>query len=156
LTGRLVYGGNGIEPDEVVKAPRYTSFQLSLLDPLFFFSTDLVSGRIPALTEYKRTTGIRYGHRIKPSDLPPTDKLFAAFKQYISSGEYSSFKADKLDEQRNFIVERLRNLVATAYFGSVAAEQVLVENDQQVAKAVEALPRAQTLAQSARKLINKQ
>jgi len=62
---------------------------------------------------------------------------------------------EKFEENSKFIVTRLRYNLATAAFGSVAANQVLIENDPQVAKAIEALPRAQNLALAARKLKQK-
>src|SRR5207248_297569 len=52
-TGRPVYGGGGITPDEVVKEgtfttpPRYyNAVELRLRHPIFFFARELVAGRI--------------------------------------------------------------------------------------------------------------
>jgi hypothetical protein len=45
--------------------------------------------------------------------------------------------------------------LATANFGSVAANQLSIEDDLQVAKAVEALPKAKQLALSAQKSMQK-
>ena len=58
----------------------------------------------------------------------------------------SSIEADKM-----FIKSRIRYNLVTAAFGTVSANQVLVEEDKQVAKAVENLPRAQQLALLANK-----
>ena len=55
-----------------------------------------------------------------------------------------------------FIKTRLRYALVMAAFGAISADQVLIEEDPQVAKAVEALPRAQQLAISARKTIRSQ
>jgi hypothetical protein len=49
----------------------------------------------------------------------------------------------------------LRFHLATAAFGSVAANQILIENDPQVGKAVDALPRAQLLALSAKRTLQR-
>jgi hypothetical protein len=45
----------------------------------------------------------------------------------------------------------LRYNFATSLFGSVAANQVLTEEDVQIARAVNALPRAQNLALAAKR-----
>ncbi|MEO7659106.1 MAG: hypothetical protein ABIV48_05785, partial [Pyrinomonadaceae bacterium] len=49
----------------------------------------------------------------------------------------------------SFIKLRLRYNIVMASFGTISAAQVLIEDDAQVAKAVEILPRAAQLAQSA-------
>ncbi|MGB5014177.1 MAG: hypothetical protein WBO68_09110, partial [Pyrinomonadaceae bacterium] len=54
-----------------------------------------------------------------------------------------------------FIGLRLRYEVAIANFGSVSAQQVLIEDDAQAAKAIEALPRAAQLAQNAARVKSK-
>lgn len=150
ITGRNVYGGDGILPDEIVKNPALNSAQVNLLDPVFFFAGEIVNGRIAGLENYKLTRLAQYGHRIRPSDFPGGDELFTAFKNYlIKSG--SKISAEQAEANRKFILLRMRYNLATAAFGSVAANQVLIENDVQVARALDALPRAQNLAFAARK-----
>src|SRR6266481_5941935 len=52
-TGRPVYGGGGITPDEAVKPLLLTQTQVRLRDPIFFFSRDMANGRVPGLERYK-------------------------------------------------------------------------------------------------------
>jgi carboxyl-terminal processing protease len=154
VTGRIVYGGDGITPDESVKRPTLSNLQISLLDPMFFFAREVVNGRIQGLESHKIVSPIRFGQRVRPSDFPATDELSNAFRKYLSNSEIK-LSAAQFEENKQFIITRLRQNLATANFGTVAANQVLIENDVQVAKAVEALPRAQSLALTARKSLQK-
>src|SRR5207249_6823480 len=48
-TGRPVYGGGGITPDEQVKPQLLRPLQFRMRDPLFFFSRDVASGHVAGL-----------------------------------------------------------------------------------------------------------
>lgn len=145
LTDRTVYGGDGIQPDEAVKAEVLTRTQAALLDPLFFFSREVTSGRIAGQESY-RAPSISFGRRILPGDLPISDSLVAAFNEFAGTPTNGAFAPEVLRREIAFIRLRLRYHLAIASFGTVTANQVLTEDDLQVAKAVEALPRAAELA----------
>ncbi len=151
ITGRTIYGGDGITPDEIVKNAELNQSQSVLLDPLFFFTREIAGGRVRGFESYKITGQIQYGHRIRTSDFSVSDELFSAFKNYVTANKNWTNIEGSLDAQKAFIKTRLRYNLAMAAFGSVAANQVLIEEDVQIAKAVEALPRAQQLASNARK-----
>lgn len=150
-TGRKVYGGDGVLPDEIVKSADLNQTQISLLDPLFFFSRQITAGRLPGFESYRAAASQRFGQRVRPSDFPVTDELFKAFTAFLAREKVWKFSAQKIETERAFIKTRLRYNLITAIFGNIAANQVLIEEDRQVAKAVEALPRAGELALSARK-----
>lgn len=154
MIGRKVYGGDGIMPDEVVKEKNLTQQEANLLDPLFFFSRELVHGHVKGFENYKVSGQMRYGERIQPSDSPVTDELISAFKAFAVKEKLIT--AEKLETETSFLKTRLRFNLIMASFGSVSANQVLIEDDLQVSKAVEALPRAEQLALSARKANRKQ
>ena len=149
ITGRKIFGGDGIAPDETVKNPELTQAQSNLLDPLFFFAAEVASGRVKGFESYRTNGQIQFGRRIRTSDFPVTDELFDAFVSYLSK-DWKQSDAN-INAQKDFVKSRLRYNLATAAFGSVAANQVLIETDLQVAKAVEALPKAEQLASTARK-----
>ncbi|HEX8736971.1 MAG TPA: S41 family peptidase [Pyrinomonadaceae bacterium] len=155
ITGRTVYGGNGIEPDEVVQNQAPAESQTLLLDPLFFFTREVVAGRFRGLESYKLTRPVQYGQRVRPSDFPVSEELFNAFKKYAAQSKSWRISNEQMEANRKFILTRLRFNLATAAFGNIAANQVLIEDDPQVAKAVELLPRAQNLALAARKTLQK-
>ena len=151
-TGRKVFGGDGIAPDETVKRTNLTARQIQMLDPLFFFSRELVSGRIRGFENYKSPNSSNlYGQRVKPTDAPVTDELLAAYTSYLEQNNYLKKAMTHLAKERKFLKLRLRYNLILANFGSVSANQVLIEDDSQVGKAVEVLPNAGLLAQTARK-----
>ncbi|MFM9904221.1 MAG: S41 family peptidase [Pyrinomonadaceae bacterium] len=149
LTDRTVFGGDGISPDENVKADDLTPAQAELIDPLFFFSREIINGRIPGQEAYI-STAFSAGQRITPSVLPFNETLAADFRDFLKN---KSWKIDDkmLKREAAFIRLRLRYNIVMAAFGSNSADQVLIENDPQVAKAVETLPQAAQLTQLAAK-----
>ncbi|MBD0325056.1 MAG: hypothetical protein ICV68_01415, partial [Pyrinomonadaceae bacterium] len=148
-TGRPVYGGGGIMPDEVVKARTLTVPQIRLLNPLFFFTREVVNGRVPGFDSYKVTRLTDYNRKIQPTDYPVTEALYKAFKEYVASRPEWKALVPGLDRQRAFIEVQLRFDLITAAYGRTAADQVLILDDPQVAKAIEVMPRARELAMTA-------
>ena len=154
LTDRTVYGGDGIKPDETVKGEVLSRTHASLLDPIFFFAREVANGRIAGQENY-RAASISFGKRILSGDLPISDSLVAAFNEFAAMKANGGFASEVLRSETAFIRLRLRYDLAVASFGTVAANQVLTEDDPQVAKAVEALPRAAELAARARPKANR-
>lgn len=155
--GRKVFGGNGITPDEQVKADRMDGVKYELLDPIFAFAREAVNGRIAGMENYRAPHAAETSHRIKPADYPVTPEVFNAFVKFVAKkGAMWRFSPAQLEAQRKFISQRLRYNLISAAFGNITAGQVLVELDPQVAKAVEALPRSRDLAASPKKDIKKQ
>ena len=156
VTGRKVFGGDGILPDEVVKDSPLNQTQIDLLDSLFFFAAEMVSGRVKGFENYKITRPTAYGQRIRPLDYPVSDELVSIFKNYAAKEKGWKITEDQITAEKEFIKTRLRYNLITAAFGNVASNQVLIEDDAQVAKAVETLPRAGQLALLARRSTLKQ
>jgi carboxyl-terminal processing protease len=146
LTDRTVFGGDGIQPDEVASYGVLSKAQAALLDALFFFSREVVNGRVGGQEKYSAGSFV-FGKRVLPSDLPISDSLVAAFNDF--AGREMHVATDALKNELPFVRLRLRYNLAMASFGTISANQVLVENDPQIAKALEVLPRAQQLAQLA-------
>lgn len=154
ITDRKVYGGDGIQPDEQITAERLTDAEVKLLDPIFAFAREVVNGRIAGLEEY-RSTPVAFGQRVLPSDFPVSDKLISSFIEF-SAKNAPKVTLEELNAEASFIKLRLRYNIVMASFGAIAATQVIIEDDPQVAKAVESLPRAAQLAELARKVRSKQ
>jgi carboxyl-terminal processing protease len=148
-TGRPVYGGGGITPDEAIKPGTITNLQFRMRDPIFFFAKDMAYGRIAGLDRYKVDRPIEYDHDVAPTDFPMNDAVFNAFKEFVAKDQNWKAFSPQLDRNRAYIEQQLRYQLATAGFGTVAALQVLMKDDQQVAKAIEVLPRARDLAMAA-------
>ncbi|MDQ1590573.1 MAG: carboxyl-terminal processing protease [Pyrinomonadaceae bacterium] len=148
-TGRKVYGGGGISPDEPIKPRVIEPAQQRMIDPIFGFVRELVNGRIKGFEDYKIARGIDYEHDVKADEYPVTDNLFKAFKAYVASDETFKLKDAQIDRSRDFIARQMRYDIATAAYGTVTASQVQVADDPQVAKAIEVLPRAKELSVAA-------
>jgi len=150
--GRKVFGGDGISPDETVKRTNLTPQQIQMLDSLFFFARELVNGKIRGFENYKsQNLSNPYGQRVKPTDAPVTDELLAAYASFMEQDISRKKAMPNFAKERNFIKLRLRHNLIMAYYGSVSANQVLIEEDSQVGKAIEVLPNARLLALTAKK-----
>jgi carboxyl-terminal processing protease len=149
-TGRAVYGGGGIMPDESVKPGVVGVSEQRTIDPVFAFAMELAGGRIAGFENYKVGHPIEFGRDLKPSDFPVTDPLFAAFKQFVAAKPEFKLVAAQLDKDRGFIERQLRYEMSTAAFGTITAYQVFNLEDPQIKRGIEVLPRARDLALSAR------
>ena len=143
---RTVIGGEGIQPDDVFASGSLSTSQAALLDPLFFFTLELMRGRIP--TE-KHAHIVR--KRIIASDIKIPDNLHDLFARYLNRTDPESLTRQDLTQQRKFIAGRVRYNVALASHASIAANQLLIENDPQVERAVSLLAEAARLAARAAK-----
>jgi carboxyl-terminal processing protease len=154
ITGRTVYGGDGIKPDEIVVKPKIDNVEIELLDPMFFFVSELSNGKFAGLESYKSLRNTKFGSRIKSSDYVITEEVLSLFKKFISQNQNWNHLSAKLTAKQDFIKLRLRYNLAASACGNVTAEQVLIQNDIQIAKAIETLPKANLLAAAARKKQN--
>lgn len=151
-TGRTVYGGGGIAPDENVKPRTLNLSQRRLLSPLFAFAREVVNDRVTGLTGYRVSGGINFNHELQPNDFVINEAVFKAFKEFVASDSNFKALAPLVDHNRSFIELQLRFNITTAAYGRVMADRVFITtDDQQVAKAVDVLPRARDLAMSASK-----
>ena len=151
-TGRTVYGGGGIAPDESVKPRTLTGSQRRLLSPLFAFTRELVNARVAGLTVYNVPGSINFNHELQPADFAIAEPVFKAFKDFVASDPNFKTLAPLVDRNRSFIEGQLRFNIVTAAYGRVMADRVFITtDDQQVAKAIDVLPRARDLAMAATK-----
>ena len=148
-TGRAVYGGGGISPDEVVKPGTISAAERHLRDVLFAFSLDLTAGKVNAFEDYKIQRAIEFDHDLVDNDYPVTDNLFRALKKFATDKPIFKVTADQLDKSRTFAERQLRYNILSAAYGFRIATQVFNDGDPQIARAVDAMPRARELAQAA-------
>jgi carboxyl-terminal processing protease len=149
--GRTVYGGGGIAPDEPVKAGKVTPAEVRLTDSIFAFALELTNGRVAGFENYKVDKAIEYGHNLQPTDFPVTEALIKEFKKFVVAKSVFKVTPEQLERARPFVERQLRYDLATAAYGTTTALQVINERDPQIARAVDALPRARELAQAARR-----
>jgi carboxyl-terminal processing protease len=146
-TGRAVYGGGGIAPDENVNPRTVNLTQRRLLSPTFAFTRELVNGRIRGFEASRIAGGINFRHELKPEEFKVTDAMFKAFRDFAIANPDFKVTAATIDRYRAFIELELRFNMVTAAYGRVIGDRVFITtNDPQVAKAVDVLPKARDLA----------
>ncbi len=146
-TGRAVYGGGGISPDESVKARTVNLTQRRLLSPVFAFVRDLVNGRVRGLETSKLGRGIVFEHDLQAEEYKVTDAMFRAFRDFVAKDPEYKLSAAVVDRYRSFVELELRFNIVTAAHGRVIGDRVFITTDDpQVAKAVDVLPKARELA----------
>ena len=148
-TGRAVYGGGGISPDEVVKPGLISAAERQLRDVLFAFSLELTNGRVKGFEEYTIQKPIEFDHELANDDYPVTDALFRALKNFAAAKPNYKTTPEQLDKLRGYAEMQLRYNILSAAYGYRTATQVFNDLDPQISRAVDAMPRARELAQAA-------
>jgi carboxyl-terminal processing protease len=146
-TGRAVYGGGGISPDESVNPRTVNLTQRRLLSPTFAFTRELVNGRIHGFEASRIPGGINFRHEFQPEEFKVTDAMFKAFRDFVAADPSFNITPAMVDRNRAFVELELRFNLVTAAYGRVIGDRVFITtSDPQVAKAVDVLPKARDLA----------
>jgi carboxyl-terminal processing protease len=149
-TGRAVYGGGGIAPDETIRARTVNLAQRRLLSPTFAFARELVNGRIRGF-ESNRIARIEFNGELQPGEFKISDALFKAYRDFVSRDPKFKTSAAVIDRYRPFLERELRFNIVTAAYGRVMGDRVFITTDDpQVAKAVDVVPKARDLTSSIR------
>lgn len=148
-TGRTVYGGGGISPDEVVKPSTVSRSQARLNDIVFAFAMELAFGKVAGFESYKVDKAIDFNRDLKATDFAFTPALLQAFKAYATAHPVYKVTPAQLDKDSAYVGRQLRFELGTAAYGSTTSFQVFNDADQQISRAIDLLPRARELALSA-------
>ncbi len=135
--GREVYGGGGIDPDIIVKDPKLTPTQETLVQRGAFFNFG------------KYYLGI---HKTIPQDFQVTDEVITEFKQFLEK-EKAQIAEQDLQDNLDFIKKRIQLQLVTVIFGENEAARISVENDDLVQRALEKLPLARELLTDSKKFM---
>src|SRR3989454_4862472 len=147
--GRVFYGGGGITPDIDVKPLIYSPLRNRISEAAFQFTRQLAAGRVTGLEAYK-VEKVQYGRNPKPGDYPINEQVVEAFRNFVRTDTLSQLTTAQVDGDIDFVKLRLREEIVTAAFSNDAGARVLLDSDPQVLRALEALPDAKRLAESAR------
>ena len=149
-TGRAVYGGGGISPDEAISPRTVNLAQRRLLSPTFAFTRELVNGRIRGF-ESNRIAGIDFNHELQQNEFRITDALFKAYRDFVTRDPKYKTSAAVVDRYRSYVELELRFNIVTAAYGRVMGDRVFIlTDDPQVTKAVDVVPKARDLTSSIR------
>jgi carboxyl-terminal processing protease len=138
-SGRTVYGGGGITPDEKYITPKLNKFQIELLRNFAFFNFS---------AKY-------FGPKADPS-LPkgwePDEKLINDFHDFTMSKNLK-FTDQEFIENHQWVKEQLKQEFYITAFSQNDSDKVRMEQDPEVQKAIEAMPKAQGLVEKAKKML---
>lgn len=127
-SGRTVYGGGGITPDESIPDMKANDFQGNLLQHYAFFNFS---------KHYLAT------HTVS-KDFVVDDAVLQDFKNFLKSQQINYTDAD-IAGVSDWVKESIKSELFTSQFGELEGMKVRAEWDPQIAKAVTFLPAAQAL-----------
>ena len=138
-SGRKVFGGGGITPDEKYAADKATIFQRRM-------------GPQNSTNWFYRFANVYFGEK-KP-ELPqgwqPDDALVDRFQAFLKQKQVP-FTDDEFNQSRAWVRSQIRWEFYYRAFGKTAAEQAKWQDDPEIQKAIDALPKAQNLMSQAQR-----
>jgi carboxyl-terminal processing protease len=127
-SGRTVYGGGGITPDEKIDNIKPNPFQENLLQHYAFFNFS---------KHYLAT------HTVA-KDFEVDDNVTQQFKEFLKTNQIDYNDGD-IARVNDWIKESIKSELFTSQFGQLEGLKVRAQWDPQIAKAITFLPEAQTL-----------
>ena len=135
-SGRTVYGGGGITPDEKIETPEANQFQTELMDRDVFFRFAPV---------YVSTHAVDKNFQVDEAVL--TD-----FKKFLTSQKIEWTDVD-INGVSDWLKTRIKEKIVTIQFGQLQGLRILADWDPEIQKAVTYLPEAQALEDNAHKVL---
>lgn len=137
-SGRTVYGGGGITPDEKYVAPKADRFQAELIRKYAFFN----------FTRHYFSV-----HDIKlPRTWAPDANTLTEFHEWLLK-QGVTFTEAEFTQNMDWMKRILKKEIYLTAFSLDESRRAEIEGDPEVEKAVESLPKARALLDSARKVV---
>ncbi|HXA68767.1 MAG TPA: S41 family peptidase [Bryobacteraceae bacterium] len=138
-SGRTVYGGGGITPDEKYEPPKYNKFQTDMLRKyeFFNFTAKWFGGRTSAQL---------------PKGWEPDATVLNDFHEYLLK-QNIPFTEAEWTENMTWTKQQLKKEMYATGFSIEESQKVTVETDPMVTKAIDALPEARALLDKSKKLV---
>ncbi|HTS13475.1 MAG TPA: S41 family peptidase [Candidatus Limnocylindrales bacterium] len=143
-TGRQVFGGGGITPDDSVAAPKLNDFEQLLMARGIFYPLPQSVGDFA-----------RFYLSSKPDvtkDWVVDDSVIAQFRKYLDQDQIKYTNGD-IENNLSWLKWQIKREVFTTVFGLNEGYKVALQNDVQLDKAEELIPQARALYQNARKIV---
>jgi carboxyl-terminal processing protease len=136
-SGRTVYGGGGITPDEKFETPKLDALELQLYRKgLFNFTRSYFATHKSSL----------------PKGWMPDLTVLAELHEYLMTNGYT-FTEAQFTEDQEWIERYLAKEMYVWAFNVDESDKVFAATDPEVLKAVDAMPKAEALLQTAKKVI---
>ena len=135
-SGRTVYGGGGITPDEKIETPQSNRFQdeLTYKDVFFHFGPQYVAD-----------------HQVD-KNFQVDDAVLKDFRKYLGDQGVQFSDAD-FNSNSEWLKARIKQQIVTIDFGQIQGLRVIADWDPEVQKALGYLPEAQALESTAQKVM---
>jgi carboxyl-terminal processing protease len=137
-SGRTVYGGNGIAPDEKFEPEKLNKFQTQIARKYIFFN---FAANYLGIHNAKVQKGWE-----------PDAVVLAEFHSFLIKNGIEFTEAEFAQAQ-DWMKSQIRLNVYSSALGMEEARRLVIETDPEVTKAVEALPKAKALLETAKKVI---
>jgi carboxyl-terminal processing protease len=135
-SGRTVYGGGGITPDEKIESPKSNHFQDTLIEKDVFF----------------HFAPIYVANHTVESNFQVDDAVMAEFKKYLATQSIDASDSD-INGTKDWLKARIKEKIATIQFGQLQGLHTLADWDPMIQKALTFLPEAQALEDNAHKVL---
>ena len=141
-SGRTVYGGGGISPDEKYLPPKLNKFQTEILrkSSFFNFSAKFFGGKEAKLPS---------------KEWVPDAPTMTEFHDFLLK-ERAQFTEAEYAENNDWTRQQLRRELFITAFGVEDARKIALESDPVVLKGIEAMPKAKALLDGSKKMIVQQ
>ena len=133
-SGRTVYGGGGITPDDKIETPKSNHFQDVLLEHSVFFNF---------ASHY-------LSNRTVDRSFQVDDSVMNEFRQFLTSQQIS-FNEQDLSGVGDWIKANIKADIFTTQFGQAEGLRVRAAWDPMISQAIGYLPQAQALQEQAKK-----
>ena len=143
-TGRKVFGGGGITPDDVVVAPKPDDFEQLLYRRGVFYPLPQGVGDF-----------VRFYLGEKPEisrDFVTSDGVLQEFRKYLGK-QHIKFTEQDMQANLVWLKWQIRREVFTTVFGLNDGYKVALQDDPQLDKAIELIPQSRALYQNALKIV---
>src|SRR3954471_3614027 len=137
-SGRTVYGGGGITPDENLVSPKLNPLQIRLLQKFSFFNFG---------AQYLNQKDIK----VSP-DFEVSDAVVQDFRKYLEKTKVE-YTEPELVANMDWVKASLKSSIFTGQFGQEEGQKALTSADTEVAAAINLLPKAKALAEGSRKIV---
>jgi carboxyl-terminal processing protease len=136
-SGRRVYGGGGITPDEKYETPKLDHLQIELMRS--------------ALFNFTRAYFAKHESKL-PEGWMPDERVIEALHENLLNSNVK-FTEKEFTQDHDWIRRYLAKEMYIYAFNVDESDRIFAQTDPEVARAVDAMPKAQSLLETARKVI---
>ena len=138
-SGRTVYGGGGITPDEMFEIPKGNKLQAMMI-------------RSYAFLNFTATWLAARDRKTITKEWAPDEGVVQEFRQFALK-QNIPFTEAEFTENLDWIKQQIRREVFINVYNIEDSRKMSISSDPMVLKAIDALPKAKALLENAKKMI---